>query len=157
MTLEFPSEENAHLAEHVALLRESHRHWTGRPLLDPRMTHEEAARYLFHAPFVVVSHGAEPDPRFNYGNQTALSLFAMGWEEFIALPARLSTERSGQEARAALLARVAKDGFVEDYEAVCVGRHGRRFLMEGATVWVLRDARGANCGRATCFKHWKLL
>ncbi|SMF93600.1 MEKHLA domain-containing protein [Methylomagnum ishizawai] len=153
----YPSEDNHYLAEHVALLRDSHRHWTGRPLLDPRLTHEEAARHLFAAPFVVVSHDTAPDPLFNYANQTALALFAMDWEEFTALPSRLSAERINQEARAELLARVAERGYIDDYQGVRIGRHGRRFLIEAATVWNLLDPRGVICGQAACFKHWKFL
>ncbi len=152
-----PSEDNAYLADHVAILRDSYRHWIRRPLLDPRMTHEEAARYLFFAPFVVVSHNTAKDPLFNYGNRTALSLFAMSWEEFTATPSRLSAERVNQEAREELLAKVAEHGFIDNYEGVRIGRHGRRFSIEGATIWNLRDSRGVACGQAACFKRWKLL
>lgn len=154
---EYPSEDNAFLAPHVALLRDSYRHWTKRPLLDPRMTHEEAARYLFQAPFVVLSHDKQKDPLFNYANRTGLSLFAMTWEELIATPSRLSAERANQEARAELLARVAEHGYVDDYSGVRIGRHGRRFLIEQATIWNLRDARGVNQGQAAYFKHWKFV
>lgn len=153
----YPSEDNAFLAEHVAILRDSHRHWTGRPLLDPRLTHEEAARYLFTAPFAVVSHNTDRDPIFNYANQTALALFGMDWEEFTALPSRRSAERANQEARAELLARVEAQGYVDGYESVRIGRHGRRFLIENATVWNLIDARGVLCGQAACFKYWRFL
>jgi hypothetical protein len=153
----FPSEDNAFLAPHIAILRDSHRHWTGRPLLDPRMTHEEAARYLFFAPFAVASHSADKDPLFNYGNQTALNLFAMDWEEFTATPSRLSAERALQAERAELLARVAERGYIDDYQGIRIGRHGRRFQIEQATVWNLRDARGVACGQAVCIKQWKLL
>lgn len=157
MRYSLPSEENGYLADHVTLLRDSYLHWTGRPLLDPRLTELEAARYLFAAPFVVASHDASPDPIFNYGNQTALGLFAMSWEEFTALPSRYSAERQNREARSELLAQVKAQGYIENYEGVRIGRHGRRFLIENATVWNLRDARGVACGQAVWFKHWKFL
>lgn len=152
-----PCEDNAYLAEHVAILRDSYLHWTGRPLLDPRLGALEAARYLFSAPFVVASHDTAKDPLFNYGNQAALDLFAMNWEEFTATPSRHSAEHGNQEAREQLLAKVAEQGYVEHYEGVRIGRHGRRFRIEDATVWNLRDAGGAAAGQAVICKRWILL
>jgi hypothetical protein len=152
-----PSEENAYLAEHVAILRRSFRHWTRRDLLDPRMTDADAARYLFTAPFAVVSHNKDPDPLFNYANRTALSLFGMSWEELIACPSRLSAKQENQEARERLLKEVAERGFVEGYRGIRIGRHGRQFEIEEAVIWNLRDSRGITCGQAASFKHWKWL
>ncbi len=150
-----PSEENAYLAEHVAILRRSYRHWTRRDLIDPHLTDAEAARYLFHAPFVLVSHAAGEDPLFNYANRTALSLFGMSWEEITACPSRLSAERANQEARERLLSEVAARGYVGDYHGVRIGRHGRRFEIEGAVIWSLLDARGKDYGQAAYFEHWR--
>jgi hypothetical protein len=152
-----PSEENHYLAAHVAILRRSYRHWTRRSLLDPRMNDEDAARYLYAAPLVVVSHDASPDPKFNYANRTALSLFAMTWGELTALPSRMSVERDNQEERERLLAEVTANGYVDHYQGVRIGRHGRRFQIENATIWNLLDERGVYCGQAACFKHWTLL
>lgn len=152
-----PSEDNNYLAEHVALVRSSFRHWLGRDLLPYRMTDVEAARYLFHAPLVLVSHNAELDPLFDYANLTALSLFGMAWEEITACPSRLSVEREKQEARARLLESVTERGYVEEYRGIRVGRHGRRFEIEGAVIWNLRDSLGRYCGQAACFKHWNWL
>jgi hypothetical protein len=151
----FPSEANGYLVNHVTLLRRSYRHWTRRGLVDPRMIDLDAARYLFTAPFAVVSHNTAPDPLFNYANRTALSLFGMTWEELTACPSRLSAERDNREARDELLKDVAEHGFVEGYRGIRIGRHGRRFEIEDAVIWNLRDDRGIVCGQAACFKHWK--
>ena len=35
---------------------------------------------MFRVPFTVASHGMEPDPVLNYGNQVALDLWEMSWE-----------------------------------------------------------------------------
>lgn len=153
----FPSEENNFLAPHVGLLRRSFKHWTRRDLLDPRMIDVEAARYLFTAPFVVLSQDTAPDPLFNYGNRTGLSLFGMTWEEMMACPSRLSVESTHTEEREELLKIVKEKGYVEDYRGIRVGRHGRRFEIEGAIVWNLRDNRGMVSGQAALFKRWKWL
>ena len=152
-----PCEENSFLTEHIAILRNSFRHWTRRELVDHRMSDAEAARYLYHAPSALVSHNAARDPVFNYGNETALALFGLTWEELTVLPSRLSAEASDQEERARLLAEVSTRGFVDDYQGVRIGRHGRRFLIENAVVWNLLDSSGMYCGQAAMFQHWKYL
>lgn len=152
-----PSEENDFLSSHVAILRNSFRHWLGRELLPERMTDGEAARYLFQAPWAIVSHNTGKDPLFDYANATALSLFGMTWEEMTACPSRLSVERDGREARVRLLQEVAEHGYVEGYSGVRIGRHGRRFTIEEAVIWNLRDAVGKPCGQAAGFKHWRWL
>lgn len=152
-----PSEDNHYLAEHVALLRDSFYYWLGRDLLPYRMTDTEAARYLFHARWAVVSHNADKAPVFNYGNRTALSLFGMAWEEMMACPLRLSFERGNDDLPMCGLSEVSDRGYVEDYRGVRIGRHGRRFEIDAAILWNLRDAVGKHCGQAASFKHWKWL
>lgn len=145
------------MADHIRLLRRSFRHWTGRDLTPPRMTDAEAARYLFAAPFVLLSHDTQPDPIFNYANETALRLFAMSWEEITACPSRLSAEPGDQPERARLLQDVAEKGYSENYRGIRIGRHGRRFEIEQAIVWNLLDDRGIYRGQAASFKHWTWL
>jgi hypothetical protein len=152
-----PCEENSFLAEHIAILRNSFRHWTQRELVDHRMSPAEAARYLFHAPLALVSHDSAKDPVFNYANKTALALFEMTWEELTALPSRLSAEAPEQEERSRLLAEVSTRGFVDHYQGVRIARHGRRFLIENAIVWNLLDSSGIHCGQAAMFQHWRYL
>lgn len=150
-----PSEDNDYLAAHVAILRHSLRHWTRKELVDPRLNDTEAAHFLFHAPFVVVSHDTRKDPVFNYANRTALNLFAMSWEEFTALPSRLSAEEPEREERERLLLEVSAHGYIGHYRGVRIGRHGRRFTIEDALVWNLRSPSGAPYGQAAMFERWK--
>lgn len=152
-----PGEDNNFLAGHIALLRFSFHHWTGRDLMDPGMTDDEAARFAFSARFALLSHDAGKDPRFTYGNETALALFGLGWAEFTALPSRLSAEAGDQQERARLLAEVAADGHIDDYRGVRIARGGRRFLIEQATVWNLTDPIGVYHGQAATFRHWIFL
>jgi len=153
-----PSEENDFLAPHVAILRTSLRHFAKRELVDPRMSDKDAARYLYQAPFAVVSHDTAKDPIFNYANQTALSLFGMDWEQFTALPSRMSAEPVEQSERERLLETVTEQGFIEDYSGVRIGRHGRRFRIQSAVVWNLIGGNGRFYqGQAAMFKDWKTL
>lgn len=149
-----PSPANAWLAGHVRLLRNSLRRLTSQELVEPGLSDEDAARTLFHAPFVVVSHGTQPDPVFNYGNLAALDLFELTWESFIALPSRLSAEAPDREERARLLAEVTAHGFISSYAGIRVTSTGRRFRIEEATVWNLTDDNGTPQGQAAMFSRW---
>jgi hypothetical protein len=155
--LERPSEDNGYLAAHIALLRNSFRHFTGRDLTEPRMSDADAARYLYRAPLVLMSHDAARDPIFNYANETAQSLFGMGWDEITELPSRYSAEKALREDRQKLLDEVAEKGYIDHYEGVRIGRRGRRFVIENATVWNLLDSESRPYGQAVTFKHWRFV
>lgn len=151
-----PSQYNGFLYPHSTILLDSFAHWSGRELL-PRSGDTVAdARALFGAPFVVVSHGTEAEPIFNYGNALALRLFELPWADFIRLPSRRSAEPLDQIERAQFLARVARDGYLEGYEGVRISATGRRFRILEAILWNLRDpASGAVWGQAATFARWE--
>jgi MEKHLA domain len=155
MMLTVPSGENHFWVEHVALLRSSYASLTGKMLVDPALSNQEAAEWLFYAPFVVVSHNTAADPIFNYGNQKALELFEFSWAEFTAMPSRFSAEPVNQQARAEFLSVVSRQGFIDNYSGVRISKTGQRFQIEQATVWNLMDAVGQYCGQAAMFEHWR--
>ncbi len=105
-----PCPANRYRVEHTERLRRSFHALTGRNLIDPALAPEVAADALFHAPFVVLSHNTGPDPLLTYGNQSALELFELTWEELIQMPSRLTAEAPDQAERARLLAQVAARG-----------------------------------------------
>jgi len=135
----------------------SHLQLTGRPLLASRAGETEAglARRLYAAPFVVLAHDGQPDPRFNYANLAAQRLFERTWEEIVGLPSRLSAEAPAREARERLLQRVVEHGFIEDYSGVRIAKSGRRFRILCATVWNVSDASGRRTGQAASFSAWE--
>lgn len=139
----------------MRILCDSYRHWIGRDLLDPAPGETDAVNKLDAAPFAVVSHGTQPNPVFNYANRTALQLFEMSWEEFTALPSRLSAEPLLQAERERLLARVTQHGFIDDYTGVRISRTGKRFLIRNATVWNLLDEGGRPYGQAALLREWQ--
>lgn len=153
-----PSEKNDFLADHVAILRDSLRHWAGIELVDPELSRQEAACFLFHAPFAVVSHDTAKEPIFNYANQAALNLFDMSWKEFTSLPSRFSAEPAKQAERERLLDEVSAHGFINNYSGVRIGRQGRRFFIDNVVVWNLIDsASGIHKGQAALIRDWRSL
>jgi hypothetical protein len=151
-----PSPANAFLTDHVAMLCASYRRLTGSDLIVPDSGRSLAAA-LYKAPFVVLSHGTEPDPIFNYANLSAQRLFEMTWAQITALPSRFSAEPVSREERARLLAAVSERGFIDDYRGVRVSSSGRRFMIEQATVWNLIDREGRPAGQAATFAEWAML
>lgn len=152
-----PAQENNYLGKHAALLISTYRRLTGKDLVEKGLSGVEMFRALYDAPYAVVSHGIEGDPVFNYGNRTALRLFEMTWPEFIALPSRKSAEPENRDERERLLARVTRDGFIDDYRGIRISSTGLRFWIEDATVWNLIDAEGVYYGQAAVFERWTAL
>jgi hypothetical protein len=145
----FDSLDAGFIERHSRILADSYRHWTGRPLMEG----DTSAIALFEAPFALLSHGTEADPLFNYANRRAMALFRMDWQQIVGLPSRLSAEPMLREAREALLARVAKHGYVDDYSGVRIASDGSRFMIHEATVWNLRDEQGLAYGQAALIKR----
>lgn len=152
-----PAIDNDWLAQHADLLLRSYRHWTGRDLVDAGLDRVAAARALYHAPFVVLSHDTAADPLFTYANLSAQRLFERAWREIVGLPSRFSAEPLAREERARLLEQVARQGYTDKYSGVRVSASGRRFLVRQATVWNLIAPDGTPCGQAATFSDWQWL
>lgn len=155
--MSIPSPANIYRVEHAERLRRAFHALAGRHLLDPALSPEAAAEALFHAPFIVLSHDAAPDPILTYGNRAALDLFALSWEQLIRTPSRLTAEAPNRAERARLLAEVTSRGFIDDYSGIRISYTGKRFLIERATVWNLINDEGQLCGQAATFREWRYL
>lgn len=136
----------------LVLIAESFERLTGRPLLAGT---GDMPQDLWTAPLAIVAHGTEADPVFFFGNRMALDLFGMAPQAFAAMPSRLSAEESLREERAQLMARVTRDGFIDDYSGVRIAADGRRFRIRNATVWNLVDSQGVRHGQAAAFADWQ--
>lgn len=145
------------IVPHTQCLVRNFKKWTGRDLLPGNLSPEEMAAKLFDAPFVVVSHGTQPDPILNYGNRAALALWEMSWDEFTRTPSRLTAEPSKREERAKLMDGVARRGFVENYSGFRISKNGRRFEISRVTIWNLVSEIGHAEGQAASFSDWKFL
>ena len=156
-TFDCPTAVNNYLCDHAERIVASWHHWIGSHLVDPNLPMVERARQLFDAPFAVLSHDRATDPLLNYANRTALALFEFSWDELVRTPSRLTAEAIHRDARAALLARVSRHGYIDDYQGVRISRTGRRFVIEQATVWNLLDGNGLPCGQAASFSTWNYL
>jgi len=136
---------------------DSYRHWIGRELIERYAEPEIQARALFESPLVVVSHGTEADPILNYGNQTALDLWHLTWEQLIKTPSRLTAEPVNRAEREWMLEQARTRGFIDNYRGVRISGTGRRFLVENALIWNVLDADHQRIGQAATFTRWTWL
>ncbi|MBW4450219.1 MAG: MEKHLA domain-containing protein [Spirirestis rafaelensis WJT71-NPBG6] len=150
-TIQFPWQQEA-IARHSQRLLHSYQHWTGTSLLNVSGTSEEIAQALF----VLVSHGTQADPIFNYGNRKALQLWELSWEEFTKMPSRKSAEKIVQEERDRLLAEAASKGF-SNFSAVRITSTGKRFQIQDGILWNLIDEQNRHCGQASVFSQYKFI
>ena len=167
---EFPW-KNPQVIQHSQLLLKSFQHWTGRSLLDSSTLDsstlnlsalsaeplESLAQSLFEAPFVVVSHGMEVDPIFNYGNQQALELWEVDWQSFTQMHSRQSAAPVEQEAREKLLAEAKQEGYISNYRGIRTSSTGRQFWIENVILWNVLDEQQQSCGQAATFTQWQFV
>ncbi len=146
------SDEN--VIRHARVLIDSYGQITGIQLFDSSYSDEYISYLLYHAPFVVVSHGTESDPVFNYANLTAQQLWHIDWGTFTAMPSRLSAEPERAEDRQRLLDEAATHGFISNYTGIRISSKGQRFKIEQVLLWNLKNNNGGKIGQAALFRNW---
>lgn len=130
------------------LLTASYARLVGSPLVP----NGSGPDWLYHeAPFAVVAHNMDADPRFVYANTAAQKCFEYSWDEFTTLRSRFSAEVADQAERQLLLDAVTRNGFMSGYRGMRVARSGRRFWINNGLVWQLLDANAVLRGQAATF------
>ena len=138
------------------LLLSSHLRVVGTPLTVQTDAQGNTARWLYEdAPFCVVAHNTDADPRFMYANCAAQKCFEYSWSEMTALRSRLSAEHPNRHERDALLESVRNKGYASGYRGLRIAKSGRRFWIEDVTVWDLIDDDGVYCGQAATYRQWQ--
>lgn len=143
------------IIDHSQCLLDSYAKYLGKQLISRTGDPLAEAKKLFFAPFVVVSHNSAADPILNYGNQIALELWEMNWEEFCQTPSRCTAEPINREERQQMLTLAAQQGFIDNYQGIRISRGGKRFLINKAIIWNLIDTKAQACGQAATFADWQ--
>lgn len=155
--MDCPAETNLFQMEHACLIGSSYRNLLGKALIPEAHSDKDFARFLFYAPFAVLSHDSAADPLFNYANLKGLALFELSWQELCVLPSRLSAEPLKQIERERLLTEVKKKGYIDNYQGIRIAKSGKRFSIKNTEVWNLYDANKGYKGQAACIRQWQLL
>lgn len=139
---------------HSQRLLQSFQYWTGYPLLKLDASPTLVAQQLFEAPFVIVSHGTQSNPIFNYGNRQALELWQLDWDAFTKLPSRCSAEPRDQAERSQMLTQAENQGLITNYQGIRISSTGKRFKIEDGIIWNVLDEEKQLSGQAATFKCW---
>ena len=154
MQTEWKNPETVHWCQY---LLDSYAHWVKQELIERTGTPLEQAERLFNSAFVVASHGTEDDPVLNYGNQAALDLWVMNWQQFTQTPSRLTAEPAKQEERARVLKQVKEQGYIAEYSGIRISSTGQRFLADPILIWNIHKPNGTVIGQGATFSAWKYL
>ncbi len=124
---------------------------SGQPLYAPP-TIADVDQWLHHeAPYGILAHNADADPRFIYANRQALASFKYSPEEILAVPSRLSASEIDRPERQRMLEIVLRDGIVHNYSGPRVDKFGNSFQIYDGVVWQLRNPDGEVWGQAALF------
>jgi hypothetical protein len=135
---------------------EGHRRAWARPLLalPADATPWLQAQELFAAATVVLAHDGGEDPHLTYANAAALRLWRRPWSTLVGMPSWLTAEPAERRARAGALAEALRREAISNYSGIRIDSLGRRFRIEGARLWTLRNEAGEACGQAAGFESW---
>ncbi|BAQ61511.1 hypothetical protein GM3708_1917 [Geminocystis sp. NIES-3708] len=150
--------ENKEIINWTQIILNSYEKLLRKPLIE-RNNHEKLteAKNLFYADFVVLSHNNNSDPIYNYGNQKALNLWEMSWEELIKTPSKNTTQPISREERDGLLKEANLKGYISNYGGVRISSTGKRYYIKDIILWNLTDNEGKFCGQAATFSQWEQL
>lgn len=138
----------------IEALLKSYTRALSEPLAPVELSLTQAAVWLYEdADFALLAHDTAEDPCFVFANLQAQRCFERPWHELIGMPSRLSAEAPNRAERAAMLAGVARDGFIRDYRGIRIAQSGRRFWIEEGIVWNVYAAGGELLGQAACFRE----
>jgi hypothetical protein len=148
--------EDSEIIAHTRLLADCHTFWTGKKIF-PDLDDIQLARWMYHAPFVVVSHGNEADPVFTYANIQAQSLWNLSWKEFTSLPSRKSAEPVEEITRQALMEEGRKKGVVFLNSGIRISKEGKRFYIKDVVLFNLFTNATPFLGQGAIYERWEFI
>jgi predicted DNA-binding protein (UPF0251 family) len=136
---------------HVKLLLDSFKKFVNRDLIERTGDAEDDFRIINNSSIIVASHNGAEDPILNFGNQAALNLWELEWDEFVKVPSRKTAELDLREKREEMLKIAEKNGFFDNYEGVRISATGKRFMIKKAIIWNVINEAGEKVGQAATF------
>ena len=137
--------------EHIKNVLNSFEKLTGKTIIN-RLNPEMDVLAIENGEFVLVSHNEAKDPILNYGNQFALKLWEMSWDDFIKTPSRKTAEPDLRSKRREMLSIVSKQGYFDNYQGIRISSSGKKFKIKNAVVWNVSNEHGEYLGQAAHFK-----
>jgi len=130
---------------HVKYLDKSLAKLTGRGIYErmniPRCdsTDEEIYQSICNNErYVLISHGTQDSPVFNYGNMACVNAFARSWENLTSMPSRecVISKSQDEAVRIELMRNVTDYGFVDgEFRGYRVRGDGKFIKLTECVVW----------------------
>jgi hypothetical protein len=145
------------LDNHLRLLSESLKKSSGTDMFQwindrsPDTPLTTASQVDTNTRFGVLSHGTQPDPIYNYGNQASLELFEYALGDLCQTPSRFSTVPELMEDRSKLIQEIETKGFGYIDDAARVSAEGTLFLISKILVWTVFDDSNSRIGLAAIY------
>jgi MEKHLA domain len=152
--LAIPSTENSYHREHVLLLLENLKRWTSFDLIaEYGFSLDTLGSQVFNADFYLLSHNNAADPILTYGNRQVLSQWEVSWVELTTMHSRETAKPIDRAERAAMMARVKADNYIDGYRGVRISKTGKEFTISDGIVWNVFAENGDFYGQAAWFKE----
>lgn len=135
---------------------DSYKQLIGLELLE-RTNQENDFDLIQNADFILVAHGNEIDPIFNFVNKAGLLLWEMTEDEFCNLESRKSANLDKREEREKLMNSVKEKGFYIGYEGIRASKSGREFWIKNVNVWNVYNSDNHFIGQAATYNKWEYL
>lgn len=150
--LSIPSADNNYHREHVLMMLENLKKWTGCDLItEYGFSLDTLGEQVFNADFYILSHDRSTDPILTYGNNRVLELWEVDWEELIKMYSKDTSKPVDRQDRLVLLERVKVANYLDGYSGIRVSKTGTEFKILDGIIWNL-FTNGSFCGQAAWFK-----
>lgn len=103
------------------------------------------------APYSLLAHNTDSDPKFVYANSQALDSFGYSYEEIINLNSKYSASEIDRPQRLLLLESVKENGIAMNYTGPRVRKDGSFFTIYNGIVWVVKDDLDNEIAQAALF------
>ncbi|MEJ5056055.1 MEKHLA domain-containing protein [Sphingobacterium sp. MYb382] len=103
------------------------------------------------APYALLAHDKDAEPKFIFANDTALHTFGYNEVEFIGMPSKNSASQEHRVARSLKLAGAASEKIIFGYQGVRVSKSGVSFPIYGGIIWNIQYHDGRPLGQAAIF------
>jgi MEKHLA domain len=152
-TLSFPAPENNYQQEHVLIMLENLKRWTGQDLIKKyEFSLDTLGEQVFNANFYILSHNHAADPILTYGNDRVLQQWEISWAELTTMYSRNTAKPVDRAARLAAMEQVNLNNYISNYGGVRISKAGKEFRIVNATLWNLFDSKNNPCGQAAWFE-----
>jgi MEKHLA domain len=151
--MKIPAPENNYHQEHVVIMLENLKLWTGFDLIEEYgFSLDKLGQQVFEADFYILSHDRTVDPILNYGNQRVLDLWEVSWDELMTMHSRETAKSVDRSTRLATIAQVKKHNYVSNYHGMRISKTGKEFQILDVTIWNLFTSNKSPYGQAAWFR-----